>query len=194
MLRVVALPKAIAAGVAGAAVIEGVTLAAAKVGLPTIDLVSQLSATKFHHAPAIGVVAALIAHFAIGVCWAVFYAFFFWGRFHLRPALQGLLFAILPATLAILVVYPELALMRSSAEVVRLDMAGFFAPLNAATVGSLLVSHALFGLTIGMIYRRPAGYSVGSKPAPPAPRRKGSSGPKRREGSTGFMFATGIEC
>ena len=86
MLRVVALPKAIAAGVAGAAVIEGVTLAAAKSGLPTIDLVSQLGATEFHHMPAIGIVAALMAHFAIGVCWAVFYASFFWGRFHLRPA------------------------------------------------------------------------------------------------------------
>ncbi|MGE5062536.1 MAG: family 1 glycosylhydrolase [Myxococcales bacterium] len=194
MLRVVALPKAIAAGVAGAAVIEGVTLAAAKAGLPTIDLVSQLSATEFHRIPALGVAAALIAHFAIGICWAVFYAFFFWGRFHLRPAFQGLLFAVLPATLAILVVYPELALMRSSADVVRLDVGGFFAPLNAATIGSLLVSHALFGLTIGIIYRRPTGYSIDSKPTPPAPRRRFSKGPKRRQGSTGFMFATGIEC
>src|SRR5690348_7256643 len=184
MLRVVALPKAIAAGVAGAAVIEGVTLAAAKAGLPTIDLVSQLSMTEFHRAPVVGLVAALIAHFAIGVCWAVFYAFFFWGRFHLRPALQGLLFAILPATLAILVVYPELALMRSSADVVRLDTATFFASLNAATVGSLLVSHALFGLTIGIIYRRPTGYSVDSKPTRPAPRRNHSNGPKRRETSS----------
>jgi hypothetical protein len=77
MLRVVALPRAIAAGVAGAAVIEGVTLAAAKAGLPTIDLVSQLSATHFHRIPALGIAAALIAHFAIGICWAVFYAFSF---------------------------------------------------------------------------------------------------------------------
>jgi beta-glucosidase/6-phospho-beta-glucosidase/beta-galactosidase len=194
MLRVVALPKAVAAGVAGAAVIEGVTLAAAKAGLPTIDLVSQLSAAEFHHMPALAVVAAFIAHFAIGICWAVFYAFFFWGRFHLRPALQGLLFAILPATLAILVVYPELALMRSAADVVRLDIGSFFAPLNAATIGSLLVSHALFGLTIGMIYRRPTGYSVDSRPAPPAPRRRSTKGRQRREGAAGFMFATGIEC
>lgn len=194
MIHVVALRKAIAAGLAGAVVIEAVSLGAVRAGLPTIDLVSALASTEFHRLPLLADTAAIAAHLAIGVCWAVFYALFFWGRFRLPPAFQGLVFVILPATLAILVVYPELALMRSTAQVIPLSLGTFFAPLTAATVGSLLVSHALFGLTIGAIYQRPVGYSVDRKPAPPHKRRPGMNGAKRKEGSAGFMFATGIEC
>jgi beta-glucosidase/6-phospho-beta-glucosidase/beta-galactosidase len=194
MIRVVALRKAIVAGLCGAAVIEAVSLAAAKVGLPAIDLVSELSSTEFHRLPLIADGAALLGHLAIGVCWAVFYAFFFWGRFHLRPVLQGLLFAILPATLAILVVYPELALMRAPQDVLKLSVASFFEPLSPAIVANLLVSHALFGVTIGAIYRRPVGYPADRKPPPPSRRRGLANAPKRKEPSTGFMFATGIEC
>ena len=170
------------------------SLAGAAVGLPTVDLVKQLSTSEFHRLPIVADAAALIAHLSIGVCWAVFYAFFFWGRLHIRPALQGLLFAFLPATLAIVIVYPELALMRAPASTLTLDIGTFFAPITATIAASLLVSHALFGLTVGAIYRRPVGYRVGHKPAPPAPRRNSSSGERRRKDSTGFMFATGIEC
>src|ERR1044072_1279798 len=110
MIRVVAFRKAIVAGLCGAAVIEGVSFIGARSGLPTIDLVSALSETQFRHWPLVGYAAAMIAHLGIGVCWAVFYAFFFWGRFQIRPIFQGLLFALLPAILAIFVVYPELSL------------------------------------------------------------------------------------
>lgn len=194
MIRVVALKKAIVAGLCGAVVIEAVSFVAAKAGVQTIDLVSELSATEFRRFPLIADTAALVTHLAIGVCWAVFYAFFFWGRFHLRPALQGLLFSILPATLAVLVVYPELALMRSSAQIVALDVRTFFAPLTPATVVSLLVIQALFGVTVGAIYRRPVGYAVDHKPTPPPRRSPGSPAPKRQENASGFIFATGIEC
>jgi beta-glucosidase/6-phospho-beta-glucosidase/beta-galactosidase len=194
MIRIVALRKAITAGLAGAAVMEAFSFVTARAGLPTVDLVAELSSIEFHRFPPVAVVAGIVAHLSIGVCWAVFYAFFFWGRFHLRPIVQGLLFALLPATLAILVVYPELALMRVQAPALTLDVHRFFAPLTVAIVGSLLVSHALFGLTIGVMYRRPVGYRVGHKPAPPRPRRGGRSAAKRNEGATGFMFATGIEC
>jgi beta-glucosidase/6-phospho-beta-glucosidase/beta-galactosidase len=194
MIRVVDLKKAVIAGLCGAVVIEAVSFVTVQAGLPTMDLVSELSGAQFHGLPMLATGAALLAHLAIGVCWAVFYAFFFWGRFPFRPAIQGLVFAVLPATLAILVVYPELALMRGSEQMVRLTFGSFFAPLTPATVGSLLVGHALFGLTIGAIYRRPVGYAIGHKPPPPPPRRKGSEGPKRNEGSAGFMFTTGIEC
>jgi hypothetical protein len=194
MIRVVALRKAAAAGLSGAAVMEIVSFAATRAGLPAVDMVTELSSIEFDHSAVLAGAAALVVHLGIGVCWAVFYAFFFWGRFHLRPAFQGLVFSLLPATLAILVVYPELALMRVSAQAVTLDVAGFFAPLTAANVASLLVSHALFGLTMGAIYRRPVGYAPGRKPAPPAPRRKSRSGARRNPNATGFMFATGIEC
>src|SRR5690348_6859431 len=149
MIRVVALRKAIVAGLAGAAAMEVFSLASAAVGIPAVDLVRELSTSQFHRLPLMAEAAALIAHLSIGVSWAVFYAFFFWGRFHIRPMLQGLIFALLPATLAIVVVYPELAVMRTHADLVTLTLRSFFAPLSLATVASLLIAHALFGLTVG---------------------------------------------
>lgn len=193
MIRVVALRKAIVAGLCGAAVMEAFSFGATRAGIPAVDMVAELSSLEFRHAHILANAAALLAHLSVGVCWAVFYAFFFWGRFRWRPPVQGLAFAVIPAILAIFVVYPELALMRVPAHALELDFQSFFAPLNAATVGSLLVSHALFGLTIGSIYRRPVGYAVGHKPPPPAPRRRHEA-QKRTENASGFMFATGIEC
>ena len=193
MIRIVALPKAIAAGVAGAAAMEALTLVIRLAGLPSVDFVTTLSST-FRQSALLAGAAGVIAHVGVGVCWAVFYAFFFWGRFPLRPVLQGLVFAILPATLAILIVYPELALMRVSAPSVALGVRAFFAPLTAATVLSLVAAHAAFGLTVGALYRRPVGYRVGHKPRPPAPRKSAKPRSKRNEGATGFIFATGIEC
>ena len=194
MIRVVALPKAAAAGLCGAAVMELFSIAATWAGLPAVDMVSELSSIAFARSPLLAGAAALIAHLGVGVCWAVFYAFFFWGRFRFPPAIQGLLFSLLPATLAILVVYPELALMRGSADSVALGLPAFFAPLSPGSALSLLASHALFGLTMGAIYRRPVGYAPGHKPAPPAPARGRRSSARRRANPSGFMFATGIEC
>src|SRR5690349_7985023 len=106
MMRVVAFPKAAIAGLAGAAVMEGYSLLGSKVGLSSIDFVQQLSSSAFVNSPVLANAIAIAVHLSIGVCWAVFYAFFFWGRTRLRPILQGLAFAIIPASLAILVVYP----------------------------------------------------------------------------------------
>ena len=157
-------------------------------------MVRELSSVEFRGSHVIADGAALIVHLGTGVCWAIFYAFFFWGRFRLRPAVQGLLFSSIPAAFAILVVVPELAMMRVTAEVLTLDLAHFFAPLTVATVASLLVSHAIYGLTIGAIYRRPVGYAADRKPAPPSPRRPSRSSARRDPNSARFMFATGIEC
>src|SRR5690348_5891464 len=194
MIRVVALPKAIAAGLAGAAVMEVYSFAVGAAGLPSVDFVRDLSAVAFRNSPVLTTASALAAHLSIGVCWAIFYAFFVWGRIHARPLVQGLVFSLLPATLAILIVYPELSLIRRASDVVTLDPASFLGALSPPMAASLLVAHALFGLTIGAIYRRPVGYAAGKKPSPPAPRRARNAHDRRREGSTGFMFATGIEC
>jgi beta-glucosidase/6-phospho-beta-glucosidase/beta-galactosidase len=195
MIRVVALRKAVVAGLCGAAAMEAFSFVCGKLGLPAVDLVAELSTLKFDGMPFVGIAAGLAAHFSIGVCWAVFYAFFMWGRFRLRPVVQGLIFAILPAALAILVVYPELALMRLAAPMVTLDVHRFFAPLTLGSSASLLVSHALFGLVIGLLYRKPVGYAADHKPAPPhLGRSLKRQPPPRRQGATNFMFATGIEC
>ena len=194
MIRVVSLKKAIAAGVAGAVAMEIFSLTGRAAGFATVDLVSELASVDFPNSVVLADAIAIIAHLSIGVCWVVFYAFFFWGRLRLRPALQGRLFAVIPATLAILVVYPELTLMRSNADSVSLDIAAYFRPLSTTVVVSLLISHALFGLTMGAIYRKPVGYAAGHKPRRPAPRKQDGSKFRRKKGSAAFMFATGVEC
>jgi len=194
MIRVVALKKAVAAGVGGAVAMEVFARAGRLVGLRTVDLIAELSTVAFGGSRVLADLAAVVAHLGIGICWATFYAFFFWGRLRLRPVLQGLVFAIMPASLAIFVVYPELGLIHRKADVTTLTFASFFAPLSVQGVISLLIGHALFGLTVGAIYRRPVGYAVDRKPSPPAVRRPIDSNARRNEKYRGFMFATGIEC
>ncbi|HEX5258749.1 MAG TPA: hypothetical protein VFW35_08210 [Sphingomicrobium sp.] len=194
MIRVVALRKAAAAGLAGAVATEAFSFAASRAHLGAVDLVGQLSSVALGLPRAVAVIAAAVAHVGVGVCWAVFYAFFFWGRFRWRPPLQGLIFAAIPAALTMLVVYPELALMRHPSGIVKIDVAGFFAPLTVAAIASIAIAHAIFGLTVGALYRRPVGYPATHKPRPPHARRPERTGARRDQGSTGFLFATGIEC
>ena len=194
MIRVVSLKKAVAAGVAGAAVMELWSLASSRTGVRTVDFVGELSAVAFDHSPLLTAAGGLLAHLAIGASWAVFYAFFVWGRIRAAPPLQGLLFSLLPATLAILIVYPELALIHLPRDIVRVDVASFLAPLSWPAAGGLVVGHALFGLTVGALYRRPVGYAADARPSPPAKRRPRSDGRRGRRDPAGFMFATGIEC
>jgi hypothetical protein len=176
VIRVVAIRKAVAAGVGGAIAMEIFSRAGALLGLKTIDFIAELSSVAFRGSRLLADSAAVIAHLTVGVCWAIFYAFFFWGRLRkLRPALQGLIFAVLPALLATFVVYPELALIRHQVDIINLTLAGFFAPLSAPAVASILIGHALFGLTMGAIYRKPVGYRVGTKPSPPLPARRSES-------------------
>jgi hypothetical protein len=195
VIRVVAIRKAVAAGVGGAIAMEIFSRVGALLGLKTIDFIAELSSVAFGGSRLLADSAAVIAHLTVGVCWAIFYAFFFWGRLRkLRPPLQGLVFAILPAVLATFVVYPELALIHHKIDVINLTVAGFFAPLSVPAIASILIGHALFGLTMGAIYRKPVGYRVGTKPSPPVPARRSDSSARRKQGSAGFMFATGIEC
>jgi beta-glucosidase/6-phospho-beta-glucosidase/beta-galactosidase len=194
VIHVLALKKAVAAGLAGAVVMEVFSRAAPLLGLRKVDFIAELSSVAFRGSRLLADGIAVVAHLGTGVCWAIFYAFVFWGRLKLKPPIQGLLFAILPASLAILVVYPELALIHQNQDIVTLSLGAFFAPLSFPVIASLIISHALFGLTIGAIYTHPVGYSAETKPSPPAPRRRDGSKGKREEGYAGFMFATGVEC
>ena len=194
MMRVVSLKKAAVAGLCGAVVMQVYSFAVAAVGGPAEGLAGTFRESAFRNAPLLGDAAAAVAHLSIGVCWAVFYAFFFWGRMRLRPPLQGLLFATIPACLAILIVYPELALMRLHGDIVTISVRSFFAPLSGGLVASLVVAHALFGATMGAIYRKPVGYPAGDRRSLPAARRGNSKRPHSPDRPAGFMFATGIEC
>lgn len=194
MVRVVALEKAVGAGVAGALAMEVVFRLLALAGIPTVDIVAELGSFAVGQSPALSLAGGIAAHLAVGIAWAVFYGYFFWARLPWPPPLQGLAFSALPALLAILIVYPQLQLMHESGPIARVTVASFVALHSPASVMSLIAGHAAFGLAMGAIYRKPVGYAADRKPSPPAPRRDRRSDVRRREGSTRFIFATGIEC
>ena len=194
MIRVVSLRKAVLAGLAGAFAMHAFSLGVAAFGGPSAGIAETLRSSAFRNSPLLAYGAAALTDLSIGVCWAVFYAFFFWGRMRVRPPLQGLLFAIIPASLAILIVYPELALMRIPADTITISLRSFYAPLSAGLIASVAIAHAIFGLVMGAIYHRPVGYPCGSRPSLPAPRGRDRKPVYSERRPDGFMFATGIEC
>ncbi len=197
MLRVVAFRKAILAGAAGAIAWEVAVGLLALAGIPVFDLVRQLGTLPFPNGgPIAWLPFGLAAHAVVGAAWALFYAYFFWARFRWPPALQGLVFAALPAVLAVFVVIPQLELMHlHHQEMVQLDWRSFLHGLDRAKLGALLLGHALFGLTVGAIYTHPVGYPTDQSRTVPRARMVRRKQAKTRDPSqTGFIFATGIEC
>ena len=195
MLRVVAFRKAILAGAAGALVWEAAVRLLALGGFHGFDIVHELGTLAFPNGGA-GQwwPAGLTAHALVGAAWALFYAYFFWARLDWPPPLQGLVFAAIPALLAIFVMVPQLRLMHLPMAIAQLDVRSFLVALQPGVLGTLLLGHALFGLTVGAIYTRPVGYPSDSPPdLRCSPRRRGTEG-KRPPSGSAFMFATGIEC
>jgi beta-glucosidase/6-phospho-beta-glucosidase/beta-galactosidase len=195
MLRVVSFRKAILAGVAGALVWEAAVRALEFAGLPVFDLVRQLGTLPFPQGPALQWwPVGMAAHVAIGVAWAVFYAYFAWGRFRWPPPLQGLAFAAVPALLASFIVLPQLELMHGP-PVVRLDWRILVSAFDTWLLGTVLLRHALFGLTVGAIYTHPVGYPAAQGLSPPKARRpRHRNGGRHNDSGARFIFATGIEC
>jgi beta-glucosidase/6-phospho-beta-glucosidase/beta-galactosidase len=196
VLRVVAFRKAILAGTAGAIAWEIAVGLLALAGVSVFDLVRQLGTLPFPNGgPLEWLPAGLAAHAVVGSAWALFYAYFFWAHFRWPPMLQGLVFATLPAVLAVFIVIPQLELMHLHQEMVQLDWRSFLHGLDPAKLGGLLLGHALFGLTVGAIYTHPVGYPTDENRTAPAARtvRRKKTAP-RESSKTGFIFATGIEC
>ena len=195
-MRQVALGKAAIAGVSGAAAWEILLRPLLLAGLPTFDIVRLLGTLVFpSHAPLGWWSIGMIAHALVGVCWALFYAHFFWARFHWRPALQGLFFAILPAVLAMMIMSPQLALAHRRAGIARLDWHMLLPNMTALEIAGLLLGHLVFGLTVGLIYTRPVGYRSDRRPGLPAPARHHVVPSRARNpNAAAFIFATGVEC
>ena len=121
MIRVVALKKAAVAGVAGAVAWEIVLRPAILAGVPTFDIVKVLGTLAYPDGPALAWWSVgMAAHALVGICWAVFYAYFFWARFEWPPPLQGLATSIVPALLALAIVSPQMRLMHMQADEVQL--------------------------------------------------------------------------
>jgi beta-glucosidase/6-phospho-beta-glucosidase/beta-galactosidase len=194
VIRNVARPKAIVAGVAGAAAMQLGAYALKAAGIPAIDLASELGSIIGPNSGAIGFAAGLVAHAAVGIAWAFFYAYFFWGRLRWPPPLQGAVFALLPAALAIGVMLPQLRLMELRTDITQVSWSDF-THLSAGTMVSVVLMHLIYGLTLGGLYTRPVGYRVGHLPRRPSVPRQISRTPDRGRGNPhGFMFATGLEC
>jgi beta-glucosidase/6-phospho-beta-glucosidase/beta-galactosidase len=197
LLRVVALRKAAVAGIAGAFAWEAALRGLITAGLPIFDIVTTLGSFAFPDGPPAAVwLTGMTVHAAVGVCWANFYAHFVWARLDLPPPVQGLLFSLLPAALALFIISPQIHLAQIAQPQVQLTAELLRTPLTPAQIGGLLLGHAIFGLCVGAIYTRPVGYSTKRPPhlgCRPQPRRTALS-PRRRRQAGGFIFATGIEC
>jgi beta-glucosidase/6-phospho-beta-glucosidase/beta-galactosidase len=164
-------------------------------GLPAVDLVAELGSVVAPGYGVVGITAGLIAHASVGIAWALFYAYFFWSKLRWPPPLQGLLFAAIPAVLAILFVYPQLQQMQLRSDVVQLDWSDFFTQVSRREVIAIILAHAVFGLTVGALYTHPVGYRVGGRPRSPSPQRNVRRTERRAMHSPiSFIFATGIEC
>lgn len=162
MIRRVAFGKAIFAGVAGALAWEAAARLLSVAGVGIFDIVRVLGLMiSGSEAPAwqwwpIG----LAMHCGVGAIWAIFYAFFFWSNFDMRPAFQGTLFSLLPAVLAGLVMVPQVELMHP-------DLYGAFRPfaigLGFWGPAMIVIGHLIYGLVMGSFYVRPVGYPVGTR-------------------------------
>ncbi len=194
MIRRVDLKKAAIAGIASAAAMEIVAQALRLAGVTSVDLVSELGAILIPRIHGIGLAGGLLVHCAVGIAWALFYAYFFWGRLRLPPALQGLSFSAIPAVLAILFVYPQMKLMQERGDIARIHLRDFV-QLSDGALLSVIAMHAAFGLVLGILYRRPVGYRAGKTPERLRTLRQLDRTLRADPpGPNGFMFATGIEC
>ncbi|HYJ90725.1 MAG TPA: hypothetical protein VEV84_05410 [Pyrinomonadaceae bacterium] len=160
MIRRVAFGKAVIAGVAGAGAWEGAVRLLIWFGLPMFDIVRILSMMIVGRGAPIWEwwPVGIAMHAMIGAIWAIFYAYFFWSFFDLNPTVQGLLFSLLPALLAGLIMIPQMDFMLN----------GQHPPLRVFAIGigvlgpvSVVIGHLIYGLVMGSIYVRPVGYRVG---------------------------------
>jgi hypothetical protein len=159
MIRRVAFTKAIYAGCLGAAAWELVARGLVLAGVPVFDIVRTLGVLiQGTEAPAwkwwpVG----MLLHSIVGAVWAIFYAYFVWSTFRTRPLFQGMIFSILPACLAGLIMVPQLDQMREF----RPERLGLF----AAAIGlggpiMIVLGHLIYGAVLGSLYTRPVGYAA----------------------------------
>jgi len=157
---VVAYRKAVAAGAAGALAWELIARLASAVGAPIFDIVRMLGTLPAPRSdPWAWWTIGLLLHAAVGAIWTIFYAYFFWAQTNQHPTIQGILFSLLPAGLAGLIMIPQLALMHPLVLSGAMDDPGIFAARYGPSGPiSVIAGHVVFGAIIGTFYRRPVGY------------------------------------
>jgi len=195
MIRIVSVRKAVLAGAAGALALELVLGLLRLSGAPVEDMASSLGGLLLPTGPAWAAwPSGLLLHLGIGILWAIFYAYFFWSLTVWRPVVQGLVFSLLPALLAELIVYPQLQLMHANALVAHANAWTLLRNVGWGERGGLLLGNLVFGAVMGAIYTRPVGYPAGKVPRLPKARRAPREHRVAPHGPFAFIFASGIEC
>jgi hypothetical protein len=162
VIRRVAFRKAVLAGVTGALAWEAAVRALIVLGLPLLDLVRLLGTMAVPHSPAwIWWPVGLALHATVGAIWAIFYAYFFWSMFEWRPPIQGMVFSLIPTTLAGLIMAPQLGWMHPLVLQGVIPHPGLFGlGLGWGGPAGIVLGHLIYGLTMGSLYTRPVGYPV----------------------------------
>ncbi len=132
------ISRAIIAGIVATAAMTAMMFMAPMMGMPKMDVAAMLSG--FMGVP---VVVGWLAHFMVGVSFAVLYSIGFGSALSGSPSwLRGSAFALIPWFMAQVMVNPMMG-------------AGFFASATPAPVmmvmGSLL-GHLVFGAVLGAVY------------------------------------------
>lgn len=162
MIRRVAFKKAIVAGAVGAVAWEAAARLLVAGGFRVFDLVHTLGLLIFGESAPVWQwwPAGMVLHCTVGAVWAIFYAYFFWSTFDRRPVVQGILFSVIPAFLAGMVMVPQLELMIES----RGERFGVFAYyIGAGGPLMIVLGHVIYGAVLGSLYVRPVGYPVGTR-------------------------------
>lgn len=170
MLRRVAFRKAIFAGVSGALGWEVAARLLIWSGMPLFDLVYVLGTAVFSGGETVfwqWWTIGMLMHAMVGAIWAIFYAYFFWSAFDYPPVAQGILFAVLPALLAGLIMIPQMDFMHPLVVRGELRRNGFFAfRLGWGGPAAVALGHLIFGAVLGCLYTKPVGYRVGRRLSP----------------------------
>ncbi len=142
--------RAILAGLAGTVVMTMLTYMAPMMGMSEMNIPGMLSDFM-----KMSVVVGWVAHFMIGIGWALVYAYFAVEKIPGAPWQKGILFSLLPWVLMQMMASP------------MMGMGMFFASSSAPmmmVIGSLL-GHIVYGAVTGAIYGSPKAAST-SVPKP----------------------------
>ncbi|MFN2531796.1 MAG: hypothetical protein ABR555_10905 [Pyrinomonadaceae bacterium] len=168
MIRRVAFGKAVIAGATGAIAWEIAARMLLLLDVPFFDLVFTLGTMIVGGGHSwVWWPVGIALHATVGAIWAIFYAYFFWSTYESPPVVQGLIFSLGPATLAGLIMVPQMSFMHVLILEGKLPPTGFFGIKYgwSGPVG-IVIGHLIYGAVMGALYIKPVGYRVGRRIVP----------------------------
>ena len=162
MIRIISLRKALLAGIVGAFAWE---LAARLLVLAGVHVFDVVWVTGHMIAQPLRAYLwwpmGMVMHTAIGIIWAIFYAYFFWSTPRLPHWKQGLIFAVIPALVAGFIMVPHLVSIHQYLIHQPDYSLGIFAfRLGWGGPVSIVLGHEIYGLMLGLLYNHPVGHRI----------------------------------